>query len=168
MICPKCTKPLEEKHYEGVEIDICNTCLGVWLDVGEITHIIETEEESFTSELIGKTVSNTFAGIPCEEKDNVVECPRCHKAMKSVNYNYSSGILIDTCSVHGVWLDHGELEKIQIVQEDWKKKSLASSAEIHNLLEETKNNMNYKDPSVGISSFGFINRIINFVMDKTS
>ncbi len=38
--------------------------------------------------------------------------------MAPINYDYSSGIILDRCPQgHGLWLDGGELEKVQIVRE---------------------------------------------------
>ena len=34
-VCPECTQPLESQRIEGVEIDRCTHCKGVWLDAGE-------------------------------------------------------------------------------------------------------------------------------------
>lgn len=34
--CPKCDGKLNEIELEGVEIDKCNKCGGVWLDAGEL------------------------------------------------------------------------------------------------------------------------------------
>lgn len=37
MQCPLCRdSPLEPKFVRGVEVDICPTCRGIWLDRGEI------------------------------------------------------------------------------------------------------------------------------------
>jgi Zn-finger nucleic acid-binding protein len=38
--------------------------------------------------------------------------------MVPINYDYSSGIILDRCPEgHGLWLDGGELEKVQITRE---------------------------------------------------
>ena len=42
MKCPVCTDvPLAIAERQGVEIDYCPTCRGVWLDRGELDKIIE-------------------------------------------------------------------------------------------------------------------------------
>jgi Zn-finger nucleic acid-binding protein len=118
--------------------------------------------------LIKETVANAFAGVPNEEKLSKVKCPHCQDDMRSINYNYSSGIMIDKCSDHGIWFDHGELEKIQINQEEWKKKSSESSGEISRLLNSVKPNESLINSNNGPSSSSFINRLINFIITKTS
>ncbi len=41
MNCPICSVPLVMSDRQGVEIDYCPTCRGVWLDRGELDKIIE-------------------------------------------------------------------------------------------------------------------------------
>lgn len=41
MLCPKCNVPLTMSERQGIEIDYCPTCRGVWLDRGELDKIIE-------------------------------------------------------------------------------------------------------------------------------
>lgn len=44
MLCPACTIPLTMSERQGVEIDYCSQCRGVWLDRGELDKIIERSE----------------------------------------------------------------------------------------------------------------------------
>ena len=41
MSCPVCRVPLTMSERQGVEIDYCPQCRGVWLDRGELDKIIE-------------------------------------------------------------------------------------------------------------------------------
>jgi Zn-finger nucleic acid-binding protein len=41
MQCPVCDVPLSISSREGVEIDFCPQCRGVWLDRGELDKVIE-------------------------------------------------------------------------------------------------------------------------------
>lgn len=41
MNCPSCNVQLSMTSREGVEIDYCPSCRGVWLDRGELDKIIE-------------------------------------------------------------------------------------------------------------------------------
>ena len=41
MICPRCKTNLIMSDNQGVEIDYCPDCRGVWLDRGELEKIIE-------------------------------------------------------------------------------------------------------------------------------
>lgn len=42
--CPKCEGTLAEMVHEGVVIDRCDKCNGVWLDAGELEQLTEGEE----------------------------------------------------------------------------------------------------------------------------
>jgi hypothetical protein len=41
MTCPHCAVPLVMSERQGIEIDYCPTCRGIWLDRGELDKIIE-------------------------------------------------------------------------------------------------------------------------------
>ncbi|HLL29895.1 MAG TPA: zf-TFIIB domain-containing protein [Allosphingosinicella sp.] len=41
MSCPHCSVPLVMSERQGIEIDYCPTCRGIWLDRGELDKIIE-------------------------------------------------------------------------------------------------------------------------------
>ncbi len=41
MACPVCAVPLAMSDRQGIEIDYCPQCRGVWLDRGELDKIIE-------------------------------------------------------------------------------------------------------------------------------
>lgn len=41
MKCPNCNVPLIMSERQGIEIDYCPQCRGIWLDRGELDKIIE-------------------------------------------------------------------------------------------------------------------------------
>lgn len=41
MSCPVCRTPLAMSDRQGIEIDYCPQCRGIWLDRGELDKIIE-------------------------------------------------------------------------------------------------------------------------------
>ncbi len=43
MKCPVCNETLTMAERQGVEIDFCPKCRGVWLDRGELDKILERE-----------------------------------------------------------------------------------------------------------------------------
>ncbi len=45
MTCPRCSTQLLMSDRQGVEIDYCPSCRGVWLDRGELDKIIERNAE---------------------------------------------------------------------------------------------------------------------------
>ena len=46
MRCPKCGGNLAAEDYQGVEIDRCTDCKGIWLDPGEIEELVAREDAS--------------------------------------------------------------------------------------------------------------------------
>src|SRR3546814_10791642 len=44
MLCPVCKVTLSISDRQGVEIDFCPQCRGVWLDRGELDKIVERSE----------------------------------------------------------------------------------------------------------------------------
>lgn len=49
MKCPHCNINLLLSEKQGVEIDYCPDCRGVWLDRGELEKIVERSNQSFGS-----------------------------------------------------------------------------------------------------------------------
>jgi hypothetical protein len=49
MRCPKCGMQLHEETLEGVAVDICAACHGVWLDDGELAKLTEGKQGIFAS-----------------------------------------------------------------------------------------------------------------------
>jgi uncharacterized protein len=45
MRCPHCDEELKMADRQGIEIDYCPKCRGVWLDRGELDKIIERSAE---------------------------------------------------------------------------------------------------------------------------
>lgn len=45
MKCPNCSETLVMAERQGVEIDYCPNCRGVWLDKGELDKILERSGE---------------------------------------------------------------------------------------------------------------------------
>ncbi len=50
--CPRCGIPLQEHDREGVKIDCCSQCNGVWLDAGELEAVVTRDSESWFSQWV--------------------------------------------------------------------------------------------------------------------
>ena len=119
MLCPSCATEMIEKEYAGVSIDICAGCEGVWTDKGELGKIVSNKEEEFDPDKVIETFKNRWT--PRETSSDKV-CPQCHQKMKEFNYA-DTGIMLDRCvNGHGIWLDSDELEKVQIVMEEYDRR----------------------------------------------
>lgn len=51
MQCPRCDGLLKENTFEGVVIDTCEKCAGIWLDSGELEQLLKRDSDSWFSRL---------------------------------------------------------------------------------------------------------------------
>jgi hypothetical protein len=58
MHCPKCGLPLQEVKFKHIDVDICFACKGIFLDQGELEHIIQRSGD--TSPGVMTAVLNWF------------------------------------------------------------------------------------------------------------
>jgi Zn-finger nucleic acid-binding protein len=57
MKCPVCKEPdLIMSERQGIEIDYCPTCRGVWLDRGELDKIVEKSSEATPARSVAGSV----------------------------------------------------------------------------------------------------------------
>ena len=40
IVCPRDQTALEERAFEGVRVDVCPSCHGLWLDAGELAQVV--------------------------------------------------------------------------------------------------------------------------------
>jgi len=119
-ICPSCSKPMKtiDLKIDGkFYIERCEKCMGIFFDPGELEALLE------------KKVTNVFTIDHQRLEELKVDfyknrspiqyrkCPVCREVMQRLNYEEYSGVIIDRCRNHGVWLDGGELKNIML----WKK-----------------------------------------------
>ena len=115
MNCPRCYLPLRQEKYEGVEIDFCDNCWGCWLNRGELPAIIKAHELEFSEEEKSRILDLHTASK--SGPHGQILCPRCSVFMEQIRYDESIQVLLDRCPEHGLWLDAGELKKVQVVAE---------------------------------------------------
>jgi len=108
LLCPRCACSLEENEYRGSIVDICPQCAGLWLDAEEFGYHA-SERDTF----VDPTIPRAYRKKPIEDKNDYLKCVRCDALMVRRNFRKISGVLIDICRDHGVWLDAGELEQIR-------------------------------------------------------
>jgi Zn-finger nucleic acid-binding protein len=105
LTCVKCTSVLDKARVGDVEVDLCPSCGGLWLDHGEIERIGRgqtAEMEKLRSALQG-------AEQPDPASETVTNCPACPGALKEV---VLGPVHVDYCTkCHGVFLDKGELDQ---------------------------------------------------------
>ena len=105
LCCVKCNSILDKATFQGLEVDLCPKCGGLWLDRGEITRTAKLPAAELTrlrSLLTGK------AGPPPVPTENKAPCPSCPGSLAEVMLGK---VHVDYCNkCHGIFLDKGELE----------------------------------------------------------
>jgi len=105
MICPVCENPMVVLELDQIEIDHCLHCGGIWLDVGELELLLDTDED--------RARLREFLIEDDSVKEKKYPCPICNKKMQKVYVGEERKILIDKCKRnHGLWLDKGEFEEV--------------------------------------------------------
>lgn len=67
MKCPNCEETLAMTDRQGIEIDYCPKCRGVWLDKGELDKIIE---KSMVQDSSGENHQNQNQQNPIQQNPN--------------------------------------------------------------------------------------------------
>lgn len=156
MKCPKCRSSLAPVQYEGVEIDRCTKCKGVWVDEGELLTILDREEMPIPESVSKSVIAHAKPGIPKEELQKVENCPKCDGVLRAMNYNYASGIIVDVCpNHHGIWFDTDELEKVQAHYEHWQKRAKEEGQKWAEMAKKGDNSSTPPPPSGGFLSDAF-------------
>ena len=103
MICPRCKSTVIVVETEGVEVDWCPDCSGVWFDAGELEVLLGHD----------RPIREIMPGGPAGEKEPGLRCPRCPERLTKVGLGSA---VLDLCPhEHGIWFDAGELESLEPV-----------------------------------------------------
>ena len=106
MKCPKCqTETLAEFKVEGVAVDRCSSCDGIWFDAQELSELLSEA---------ARQVASLRRGSVHEELDGKRgSCPRDTAEILRVYSAADKTVILDACpQCLGIWLDGGEFEKL--------------------------------------------------------
>ncbi|MFQ5965329.1 MAG: zf-TFIIB domain-containing protein [Candidatus Scalinduaceae bacterium] len=107
-ICPRCKYAMEKYSHRNTDLDICPGCKGIWLDTSNFKKLT-SERDVYADD----SIPYEYIRKPLLQEKGYFPCPRCNSLMMRKNFRHISGVLIDICGYHGVWLDAGELEQIR-------------------------------------------------------
>jgi len=107
-LCPRCRRPLEPHSYRSEHLDRCPECSGIWLDTDEFRHLTSSKDV-----YNDPAVPESYMKKPLKDSAIYIPCVRCGSLMNRMMFRKISGVIIDICSDHGVWLDDGELQRIR-------------------------------------------------------
>ncbi|WP_245395109.1 zf-TFIIB domain-containing protein [methane-oxidizing endosymbiont of Gigantopelta aegis] len=119
-VCPHCTTPLQtvNLYTDGsVQIERCQKCYGLFFDPGEIETVLENSVSG--ANIINRKLLTAITQERSQhwQKIRYLKCPVCQQFMRRINFGYRSGVVIDQCRTHGIWLDNGEISHLM----EWKK-----------------------------------------------
>lgn len=101
--CVRCNSVLDKATVAGMEVDLCPSCGGLWLDRGELERLNRVPRES-VEELRHALTGGEQAGVSPTQ----TACPVCPGKLHEVKLGR---VLIDYCErCRGVFLDKGELD----------------------------------------------------------
>ena len=118
MRCPRDNEVLQRERLEGVVVDVCPDCHGIWLDEGELRSLVRhfsTTDPSDAEELLERWVAIRESGATAPRdfwcEDSYI-CPK-EGAQMQKHYFAGSQIGVDNCRVcHSFWIDGPELAAI--------------------------------------------------------
>jgi Zn-finger nucleic acid-binding protein len=106
MDCPACKNAMITLELDSVEIDHCLSCGGIWLDGGELEHLIGQPDQV-------TALLNSF-GVANPHGEKKRRCPICDRPMAKIQVGKdNTSVIIDRCQrAHGLWFDAGELDEV--------------------------------------------------------
>src|SRR5690349_15697870 len=110
MDCPKCVGELQTHTMEGVDVDVCFICEGIWFDAGKLEDVLTKDSKDFDYIDVGQEDYDAAelkkAAIDLDLKPG--KCPRCADGVMLVPrpYEKKHTVRVDLCPKgHGIWLD---------------------------------------------------------------
>lgn len=104
--CPKCGHGMEEVTHEGVTIDRCSHCKGMWFDADE-AHELKNLPESQAVDS-----GDPKEGWKWDSKVDI-DCPHCSKRMELTADAKQKHIWYEVCPDHGMFMDAGEFADLK-------------------------------------------------------
>jgi Zn-finger nucleic acid-binding protein len=119
-LCPHCEKALQtiDLGLNGAFlIERCANCFGLFFAHGKIEALLEHSVASVFDINLQQLDHINQDRYLSDKADSYIKCPACQLFMSKNVYGYRSGVIVDRCKNHGVWLDSGEITHLM----EWKK-----------------------------------------------
>ena len=129
--CPRCQVAMKtlDLSIEGTFlIERCDQCLGMFFDAGELEALIKATVKNVHH--VNHKKLNELHKLNRRDAYGItyINCPVCDAVMNRINFGQRSGVIIDRCPDHGLWVDGGELRHLL----EWVK----AGGEIYNQKRE--------------------------------
>ena len=114
MQCPKCKASMEKVVFEGVEVDRCTGCQGIWFDFQEQKQL-KSMKSAATIDTGDKATGRQMNEV------NSIHCPKCGTQLTHLVDVEQNHIAYEVCPHdYGVFFDAGEFT-------DYNKQTLLES-----------------------------------------
>ena len=112
--CPHCTTPLGVIEFDSepkVRIERCTTCYGTFFNPGELEVLLNAHTHPLVW-LDPVQLQQIAADFSQDPEITYRKCPMCAERMSHINFAGRSGVIVDRCGTHGVWLEGSELRRL--------------------------------------------------------
>ncbi len=113
--CVHCHEPLVLCEHEGIQVLACGRGHGVFLHADALQAAVRdrTADRPEHEERAAEAAQGSVPVEQLEASEDARTCPTCGAPMAKRVFAYESGVTTDVCDEHGVWLDDGELHRIE-------------------------------------------------------
>ncbi len=118
--CPHCLYTLtfiQLNVGNGYRVARCQSCLGIFLERCILERLLEETPSPANSINLQQLRAINLDRFSSYHPVKYIRCPVCLSFMNRSNFAYRSGVIVDICRDHGIWLDAGEI--LQLIE--WKK-----------------------------------------------
>lgn len=116
-LCSICLTTVDLKIEGKFLIERCDECLGLFFDPGELEALLESSVTNVFEINRSRLAILNSTEKSADRPVSYLKCPVCAKMMNRINFGARSGVVVDRCKEHGVWLDAGELRRLY----EWMK-----------------------------------------------
>jgi Zn-finger nucleic acid-binding protein len=118
MICPKCNAAMETVSVEGIEVERCTGCRGLFFDAREHEKLKDIRRAAETLD-IGTPAAKAEGGgavtatatTKSKTGTKKIQCPSCHTQMIEMAVQGRAWLKFESCTVcHGAYFDAGEFK----------------------------------------------------------
>ncbi|OQK16960.1 hypothetical protein AU255_03410 [Methyloprofundus sedimenti] len=167
-LCPHCNKPLQTIQLqldEQLFIERCADCLGLFFDLGELDILLNHSVSHVNSINLAHLDNINADRYHKKQVVKYIKCPVCREFMHRKNFAHKSGVIVDNCRFHGLWLDSGEVMHLM----EWKKAGgqllheQGQRKKTHKVKQTQVARSKLWDASVNQSSFGLETDVLEFL-----
>jgi len=107
MNCPKCTSAMESMQFDGMDVERCTGCKGLWFDALEEQSLLHAKKSESLD------VGEESVGAKWDEMGKI-HCPRCGTPMVRMVDRNQPHIWYESCSTcGGLFFDAGEFRDLK-------------------------------------------------------